>query len=354
MVMKHLRLYTNRSSEPLLCIIQSMKYNPVDLSKIHTYSLHNREHKSIGSCKNLPDRGSSCSDFIDSLPDFLGAQSFKRLVDEIVLAYQTNSPVVAAMGGHVIKVGCGPVIIDLIKRGVIKAIACNGSFAIHDVEIALFGKTSEDVTKAVLDGSFGMVQETFDFFNKAIAHSQLSNGLGHSIGDVLIETDKNCVSVIKTAREYDIPCCIHVALGTDTIHMADLNISQLANASMYDFRLLCDVVSKLGVWLNIGSAVIMPEVFLKAVTVARNLGAELDNLFTANFDMIQHYRPHQNVVTRPVKPGYGVQIIGHHEIMLPLLRQAIIEKISERSSKCTTFDPRLRRAHIGDLLHFEC
>ena len=333
-----------------------MEYKPVNLTGIRTYSLRDREHKVQVSDHKLPDRGSSCSDFIDSLPDFLGAQSFKRLVNEIILAYQADSPVVAAMGGHVIKVGCGPVIIDLIKRGVIKAIACNGSFAIHDVEMALFGKTSEDVTKSVLDGSFGMVHETIAFFNKAIAHSQHNNGLGHSIGDVLIETDKSCVSVIKTAREYDIPCCIHVALGTDTIHMADLDISQLANASMYDFRLLCDVVSRLGVWLNIGSAVIMPEVFLKAVTVARNLGAELDNLFTANFDMIQHYRPHQNVVTRPVKPGRGVQIIGHHEIMLPLLRQAIIEKIPKCSYRCnhTTTDPRLRRPKIGDLPSFEC
>lgn len=304
-----------------------MDYSPVNLSEIRTYSLHNREHKSQASSGNLPDRGASFSQFLESLPHFLGAKSFKRLVHEIVLAYRTKLPVVAAMGGHVIKVGCGPVIIDLIERGVIKAIACNGSFAIHDAELALFGKTSENVEKTVLDGSFGMVNETISFFQEVIAHAEITGGLGSAVGEILTETSPKCVSVIKTAREYDIPCCVHVALGTDTIHMADLNIPLLAEASMYDFRLLCDVVSKLGVWLNIGSAVIMPEVFLKAVTVARNLGANLDNLFTANFDMIQHYRPHQNVVTRTVKPGRGVEIMGHHEIMLPFLRQAIIDKI---------------------------
>jgi len=303
-----------------------MEYKPTDLSKVHTYSLHNREHKSAGSQNKLPEPGSSCSEFIDSLPDFLGAKSFKRLVNEIITARQSGKPVIVAMGGHVAKVGCGPIIIDLIEREIITGIACNGSFAIHDAELALFKKTSEDVGSTVLDGSFGMVSETISFFQEVISHSELAYGLGHSIGDMLVERDSG-PSVIKTAIEHDIPCCVHVALGTDTIHMADLDIAHLAEASMYDFRLLCDVVSRLGVWLNIGSAVIMPEVFLKALTVSRNLGAELDDLFTANFDMIQHYRPHQNVVTRPVKAGRGVQITGHHEIMLPLLRQAIIEKM---------------------------
>lgn len=301
-----------------------MEFSPVDLSQIHTYSLHDRDHKSTSSEVDLPVSGSSFAEFFNSLPDFLGAKSLKRVVDEI---YSADN-VVAAMGGHVIKVGCGPVIIDLIKRGHITAIACNGSFAIHDIELSLFGKTSENVSKSVLDGNFGMVQETIDFFEEVISHSALDHGLGSSIGDLLLEYKNVGPSVIATAKKYDIPCCVHVALGTDTIHMAQLDMAQLADASMYDFRLLCDVVSKLGVWLNIGSAVIMPEVFLKAVTVARNLGAKLDNLFTANFDMIQHYRPHQNVVTRPVKPGNGVEITGHHEIMLPLLRQAIIEKMA--------------------------
>lgn len=302
-----------------------MKFHPVDLSKIRTYSLNDREHKSISSDCDLPGRNVSFLDFLDSLPNFLGAKSLRRLVDEIVSAHQSSASIVVAMGGHVIKVGCGPIIIDLIERGIISAVACNGSFAIHDVELALFGQTSEDVAATIQDGSFGMVSETIDFF-KAVA-SNASGGLGHSIGALLRERNCNCVSVIKAAYDKDIPCCIHVALGTDTVHMADLDMAQFANASMYDFRLLCDVVSSLGVWINIGSAVIMPEVFLKVITVARNLGANLDDIFTANFDMIQHYRPRQNVVTRPVKPGRGVAITGHHEIMLPFLRQAIIEKI---------------------------
>lgn len=275
-----------------------MKYKPVELSEVNTYSIHDRIHKSATPPNKLPDRGTSYSEFIDSLPDYLGAKSLKILVQEIVLAHQSNMPVVAALGGHVIKVGCGPIIIDLIERGIINAIAC------------------------------GMVAETFSFFREVIDHSKTVGSLGKSIGELIEKTSPHSTSVIKTAVKHDIPCCVHVALGTDTIHMADINTPQLSDASMYDFRLLCDVVSKLGVWMNIGSAVIMPEVFLKAITVARNLGAKLDNLFTANLDMIQHYRPHHNVVTRPVKPGRGVELTGHHEIMLPLLRQAIIEKLT--------------------------
>lgn len=307
-----------------------MEYKPVDLSKVSTYSLHNRDHKSTSSHTELPSFDSSFSEFLDSLPDFLGAKSFRRVVSEIVHAHQNGKPVVAAIGGHVAKVGCGPIIIDLIEHGIINGIACHGAFAIHDAELALFDKTSEDVSATVRDGSFGMVKETISFFKEVIDHSRFCAGLGASIGDLLCERNSG-PSVIKTAIEHDIPCCVHVALGTDTIHMSDLDIPQLAEASMYDFRLLCDVVSRLRVWLNIGSAVIMPEVFLKALTVARNLGAELDDLFTANFDMIQHYRPLHNVVSRPVEPGNGVAITGHHEIMLPLLRQAIIETLYNKA-----------------------
>ena len=302
-----------------------MNYEPVDLSKVRTYSLHNRKHKSIRSHKSLPGCNSSFLKFLDSLPDFLGANSFKRVVDEMTTARQRSKPVVAAMGGHVIKVGCGPVIIDLIERGIITGIVCNGAFAIHDVEMALFGETSEDVSETIQDGSFGMVRETMDFFREVVEHCGIITGLGVAIGDLLRESNSGC-SVIRTAVNHKIPCCVHISLGTDTIHMAQLDIAHLADASMYDFRLLCAVVSKLGVWLNIGSAVMLPEVFLKAVTVARNLGADLGDLFTANFDMIQHYRAHHNVVTRPVKHGQGVEITGHHEIMLPLLRQALIER----------------------------
>lgn len=302
-----------------------MNYEPVDLSKVRTYSLRDREHKSTDSHKSLPGCDSSFLKFLDSLPNFLGANSFKRVVDEILIAHRTDKPVVAAMGGHVIKVGCGPLIIDLIERGIITGIACNGAFAIHDIELALFGETSEDVSKTIQDGSFGMVKETMDFFKDVVDHCGIITGLGVAIGDLLQERNSGR-SVIRTAMEHDVPCCVHVSLGADTIHMAQLDIAHLADASMCDFRLLCDVVSKLGVWLNIGSAVMLPEVFLKAVTVARNLGADLDELFTANFDMIQHYRAHHNVVTRPVKHGRGVEITGHHEIMLPLLRQALIER----------------------------
>jgi len=260
-------------------------------------------------------------------------------VSRIVEAVRHDRPVVAALGAHVVKVGCGPIIIDLIERGVLKAIACNGATAIHDVELATIGETSEEVADTIGDGTFGMVAETLEFFDEAVALAQRESiGLGAAVGQVLIEREAPYVSqsVFAAARRAGIPACLHVAVGTDTAHVSGgMDGAALGAASLSDFRLICDVVSDLGapkgssvggVWLNIGSAVIMPEVFLKAVSVARNLGADLDCMSTANFDMMRHYRPTQNVITRPVMKGRGFEIIGHHEIMLPLLRQAIIEE----------------------------
>lgn len=305
-----------------------MKYRRTDLSQLKTYSIEQREHKTHSEHKYLPAYGATVAEFLNSLPNFLAVKSFNKLVDEIKLALRSGKPVVAAMGAHVIKAGCGPIIIDMIQKGMITAISCNGAFAIHDIELALFGNTSECVESTILDGRFGMVQETIDFFDEVLYFAESKDkGLGESIGEIIENRSSVCLSVFLAARKADIPICVHVALGTDTIHMSDLNFKVLAQSSMRDFELICDVVSHLGVWMNIGSSVILPEVFLKAVSVARNLGSNLDDLFTANFDMIQHYRPHQNVVTRPVSAGRGVEITGHHEIMLPLLRQALVEKL---------------------------
>ena len=298
-----------------------------------------------------PGPGASAAELIESWPRHLGAESFRSVVDAIVAAVRHDRPVVAAFGAHVLKVGCGPILIDLIQRGVIRAIATNGACAIHDMELATLGETSEDVADTIRDGRFGMVHETMSFFDRAatLAAGE-SIGLGASVSRMLLDADvpHSERSVFAAAGRAGIPATVHVAVGTDTVHMsAGADGAALGAASLYDFRLICDVVSDLGadegskvdegssvggVWLNIGSAVVLPEVFLKAVSVARNLGANLDVMTTANFDMTRHYRPSQNVVIRPVGRGYGHEVIGHHEIMLPLLRQAVIDKLASKEA----------------------
>jgi hypothetical protein len=315
-------------------------YHPIDAAKIKTYGVSKRHHKAgVGRAASLCEAGASMSQWLASLPDYLGATAFRQVVSRIVEADRNDRPVVAAFGAHVVKVGCGPIIVDLIRRGVLKAIACNGATAIHDVELATVGETSEEVAETIRNGTFGMVAETLEFFDQAVTLAgQASIGLGAAVGQLLIERDAPHLgqSVFAAARRANIPACVHVAVGTDTAHVSGgMDGALLGAASLHDFRLLCDVVADLGakkdssiggVWLNIGSAVIMPEVFLKAVSVARNLGADLDCMSTANLDMIRHYRPTENVITRPVTKGRGFEILGHHEIMLPLLRQAIIEE----------------------------
>ncbi len=318
-------------------------YQPIDPSRIKTYSIDRRNHKAmVVNDAALTNVGASASELLDSFPPYLGANALRSVVRAVVQAVQHDRPVVTAFGAHVIKVGCGPILIDLIKRGVIRAIACNGACAIHDMELAMFGATSEEVAETIRDGRFGMVSETLGFFDEAIKRAKCDQGgLGAAVGRVLAERNApNCEqSIFVAAMEAGIPATVHVAIGTDTVHVSSgMDGDALGEASLYDFRLICDVVSDLGasgsndiggVWLNIGSAVLLPEVFLKAVSVARNLGADLDLMSTANFDMIRHYRPHQNVVTRPVAPGRGYEVVGHHEILLPLLRQAIIDGLAD-------------------------
>jgi len=317
-------------------------YTPVDPKRIKTYSTQRRRHKAcISSMASLPPTGASAAELLGSFPDYLGASAFMSVVKAVVGAVRADRPVIAAFGAHVIKVGCGPIIIDLIRRGVVRAIACNGACAIHDVELALSGETSEEVAETIRNGTFGMVAETMAFFDEAAARAECeSTGLGAAVGGLLIDREAPHIehSVFAAARQASIPACVHVAIGTDTVHAsAGMDGGALGASSMRDFRLICDVVSDLGscegsdaggVWLNIGSAVILPEVFLKAVAVARNLGANLDHMTTANFDMIRHYRPTQNVLLRPVSQGRGHEVCGHHEILLPLLRQAVIDELA--------------------------
>lgn len=330
----------------------TLSYEPVDPSRIRTYSVGQRTHKAASSlAARLPEPGASARDWLASLPNYLGAAALRRVTDAIVAAVQQDRPVVTAFGAHVLKVGCSPIFVDLIRRGIIKAIATNGAGAIHDAELALFGETSEEVADTIRDGRFGMVAETLEFFDAvAVRAIRDGQGLGHAVASMLIErkAPQRAQSVFVAAHEAGIPACVHVALGTDTVHMsAGADGAAIGAASMYDFRLLCAVVADLGakpmapeaagstgasgvggVWLNIGSAVLLPEVFLKAVSVARNLGGNLDCMTTANLDMIRHYRPAQNVVIRPVQRGRGHEIIGHHEILLPLLRMAVLEGLA--------------------------
>ncbi|MHC4268158.1 MAG: GSU2086 family protein [Planctomycetota bacterium] len=307
---------------------QKKVHKPIKLDRIKTYPI--KQRKNLVSIDRF-GKAIECKDFnkfIDSLPNFLAANDLRNLIDSIVNSYKKERQVVLALGAHVIKCGLSPIVIDMMKRGIVTAVAMNGSGAIHDYEISLIGETSEDVSHSLKDGSFGMARETADAIQSAASMS--GSGLGRALGNKILE-DKNKYkqhSILAAGARLNIPVTVHVAIGTDTIHMhPNVSGSDIGESSHIDFKILCSVVSRLegGVWLNIGSAVIMPEVFLKAITVARNLGKNIKNFTTANMDMIQHYRPQTNIVSRPTKRGYS--ITGHHEIMLPLLRLGVLSKL---------------------------
>jgi deoxyhypusine synthase len=307
---------------------QKKEHKPIDLTKIKTYSIKKRKN-----LVNIGQFGKSIefknfNKFIDSLPTVLAADDLRNVIDNIVKTHIRDRQVVLALGAHVIKCGLSPIVIDLMKRGIVTAVAMNGSGAIHDYEISLIGETSEDVSHSLKDGTFGMAKETAEAMQAAASVPEC--GLGRALGDKILK-DKNKHkqhSILAEGARLNIPVTVHVAIGTDIIHMHPcVSGSDMGESSHIDFKKLCSVVSDLegGVWLNVGSAVIMPEVFLKAITVARNLGRKVKNFTTVNMDMIQHYRPQTNVVKRPTTHGYS--ITGHHEIMLPLLRLGILSKL---------------------------
>jgi len=310
--------------------------NIIDLSKLKTYPISKRKCKvRHEDFAKIPFKGASFCDFYNSLPNILAGSDFRALVDAIVSACKKKKPVIFMMGAHVIKCGLNPIVIELMKKEVITAISLNGAAAIHDFEIALIGKTSEDVASALEDGSFGMARETALYINGALEEAvEKDIGAGQAIAEVIADeklTYRNH-SILYNALKEDVLATVHIAIGADIIHQhPSFDAGAAGEASLKDFHNLIEEVSMLGdggVVLNIGSSVMLPEVFLKAINVARNLGHEVKDFTAANLDMIQHYRPHQNVVTRPVKSGgSGYSITGHHEIMLPLLAQAIIEKI---------------------------
>ncbi len=312
------------------------RWKPVDMSAVTTYPLQDRINKvSVHDFATLPASEIDLSPFLASLPKILKGSDFLALVDDIVAAYRKKKPVIVMMGGHVIKCGLSPLLIALAKHGVITGFAFNGASSIHDFEIALIGETSEDVSAYLQSGQFGMWEETGQLMNTAIQRAANTNiGMGETLGKQLIEMDApyNEYSLLAAGVQSDVPITVHVAIGTDIIHQhPSADGAAIGAASFTDFRLLTALVKDLeggGVVLNFGSAVILPEVFLKALTIARNLGNTVSNFTAANFDMNQQYRPVENVVKRPTEMGgKGYTFTGHHELMIPLLVQAILSHL---------------------------
>jgi deoxyhypusine synthase len=311
------------------------KYRPISLKSVKTYSIAKRKSKVSLSSFAVPYvKGDKLKTFLDKLPDILAVNDFRALVKAVVRARQNKRPVILGMGAHPIKVGLSPVIIDLMRRNIITAIATNGACIIHDFELSFTGHTSEDVEKELCKGSFGMAQQTGRYLNKAIKEGiKKGYGIGTSIGELIYKSKFRFKkkSIFASAFEIGIPSTVHVAVGTDIIHMhPDADGSAIGEGSFRDFKLFVSVVSDLegGVYINLGSAVIMPEVFLKALTISRNLGNKVENITTVNMDFIQHYRPTENVLRRPtIVKGSAYALTGHHEIMFPLLAAAIIEEM---------------------------
>jgi deoxyhypusine synthase len=308
----------------------------INIAKVKTYSLVKRKSKvETADFALAPLRKSSFSKFYKSLPDILKAKDLRAVVDAVVRAHARHKAVIFMGGAHVIKCGLNPVLIELLKKKVITCICLNGAGIIHDFEIAFQGKTSEDVGAGLKDGKFGMGKETADFINNAVTEGVRSGlGLGYAVAGKMSESNLRYkkLSLLCNAYAYKVPVCVSVAIGTDIIHQhPSFDAALTGEGSLRDFRSLTEEITGLdngGVVLNFGSAVILPEVFLKALNLARNLGNSVKNFTAANFDMIHQYRPQQNVVCRPTEgSGKGYYILGHHEIMLPLLVQAIIEKI---------------------------
>jgi len=307
------------------------RFPRLDLNKLRLTDLARRPSKvSLESLAVPPRAGMSFDDFWRGLPDVLAVSELRELVAYVAKAHRAGKTIALGIGGHVVKTGLGPVLVDLMRSGIASAVGCNGSVCIHDVELAIAGKTSEDVDASLRDGSFGMSGETADFILRAIADTGPKVGLGRALGDALLKANAPYArdSILAQGAALDVPVTVHVAIGTDIIHMhPKADGAALGAASLLDFRLFTEVVAAVadgGAYLNLGSAVMMPEVFLKALSIARNLGARGD-FVTADFDFIRHYRTRTNVVTRPHLggSGRGYMFTGHHEIMIPLFVAAL-------------------------------
>lgn len=312
---------------------------PLELDRVKTYPLASRHSKvSLNEFAKPVSSDASLDDFLDSLPNILAGQALRELCARIQRARELKKPIIWGIGGHVIKTGLAPVIIDLMKQGYVSAIAANGSVLVHDSEIAMVGSTSEDVDATLSEGVFGGAEETGQLLNGAArdgAKDQI--GLGEAVGRALLARNPNQrdYSLLCAAYESKIPFTAHITIGGDIAHFhPDFDGAALGATTHTDFRLLAELVRQMdggGVYLNVGSAVVLPEVFLKCVTLVRNLGHSLSDITTANFDFIQSYRPLTNVVRRPTEnsAGRGFSITGHHELTIPLLAALIKRRHSE-------------------------
>jgi len=325
------------------------RFPKLDASGLKLVSGKDRPSKvNLGMMGTPVAPGATVAQFLDSLPDILKVREFKELIGWIRAAQADKKPIIWMMGGHVIKCGLGAIIIDLMDRGFVTGVAMHGAGLIHDVELALLGHTSEDVEVRLKDGSFGMTKDTTEFLNSVAAkYKGTGKGFGEGVGEALEEAKapNRKVSIIHQAMQRNLPVTVHVSLGTDVVHVhPDMDGAAVGELTMTDFRIFAHEVSQLGggdtsqtpprypggnsrgggVVLNIGSAVILPEVFLKALSMVRNLGHQVEDFTTANFDQIQHYRPHKNVIERP--GGRGYWFTGHHEIMIPLLAAGLKEE----------------------------
>lgn len=316
-------------------IKKRVSIRPLDLSRVRTYPLASRVSKvSVADFARPHLRGARLNRFVDSLPRILGADQLRAVASSLVAGRAKSRPLLWGLGAHVLKVGLAPLLIDLMERGFVTGIALNGAGIVHDFETAVAGQTSEEVDAVLGTGEFGMARETGEEINRATSAGDRDGlGLGASVGRYLAHrrgTKFRRMSILAAAWRLGIPVTVHVAMGTDIVHMhPGCDPSAVGRASHLDFRIFASQVAKLGgggVYLNVGSAVLLPEVFLKAVTVARNLGHPIKNFTTANFDFIQGYRPNTNVVNRPTKGvGRGYSLTGHHEIMIPLLAAILVE-----------------------------
>ncbi|MEC4890428.1 MAG: hypothetical protein RI101_10245 [Nitrospira sp.] len=310
---------------------------PINVSDLTTYPLKKRHSKVRVSDFAQPwTRGGSFAQFAASLPDLLAVKTLRAVAAAIAAAHRHHHPVILGIGAHVIKVGLNPVIVNLMERGIVTAVAMNGAGIVHDFELALMGHTSEDVEAEIDDGRFGMAEDTGRILNEAIVRgAQNGQGLGEAIGHAINRTQgqfrHKATSILAAGARLGIPVTVHVAIGTDIIHMhPSADGAAIGATSLLDFRRLAAVVAGMegGVYVNVGSAVILPEVFLKAVSLGRNLGHPLAKITTVNMDFLSHYRPLTNVVRRPTqKGGKGYTLTGHHEIMLPLLAAAVLEQL---------------------------
>ncbi|HMB71223.1 MAG TPA: hypothetical protein VKU85_18070 [bacterium] len=313
----------------------SGRHEEIDLGAVRAVSIHDRPRKvSVDHFGRAPEVGMSVDELVRRLPDILAGRDFRILLDRLEAAIRDGREWLFLLGGHVVKTGVVPGLVPMIERGWIRTVGMNGSAAVHDAEIALFGITSETVEENLADGSFGMARETAEFLNGAAdaAHRD-GTGFGEALGRALEEANAphaDC-SLLVAAHRAEIPATVHVALGTDIVHQhPSARGDAIGDASLRDFRILAARVARLerGVVLNAGSAVLLPEVFLKALTVARNLGHRVDDFAAVNFDMIRHYRPLANVVNRPTRgKGWGAHFTGQHEILLPLLSAALEERL---------------------------